>query len=232
RRLSVSERGRLRVRCATRFISSALMSRIRVMSARIVVMSFAKLIAAIISSSQARTATTSGAYGEAFGGSSCTRVLDEPRAANGSPDSRGAYDFFRGCSARLPPRPTSRPGEVEPLEDQAELRSLNRVHRELTSLRELRVKPSSLEALGPHGEAAPVPVEDPHAIEPPGKKDIQMPAQRIVLKDAPHDRREAVEPLATVDGLRGDEDPHARRQVQHDASSTTTRSRRSSSASK
>jgi hypothetical protein len=42
-----------------------------------------------------------------------------------------------------------------------------------------------------------------------------MPAERVVAKHVAHERHQAVGPLAPVDGLRRDEEPHARRKAQH-----------------
>jgi len=77
-RLSVSERGRLRLRWASRLLSSVLISRIRVMRPMMAIINSTNLIDAIIFCNQARTCSRSGTWAEVIGCNVAIQNVDTP----------------------------------------------------------------------------------------------------------------------------------------------------------
>src|SRR5438552_13290443 len=85
--------------------------------------------------------------------------------------------FSSGGSTRLPSSPPTSARQVDPFDDQRQLRRLDRLRREPPVRRKRRAKAADLETLRPHRKAVAVPINQTHAVAALREKDEQVPAQ-------------------------------------------------------
>ena len=102
--------------------------------------------------------------------------------------------------ARLPLRTTSSAGQLDPLENEGELRGLERLDRQ-GALGQRSMESAKLEPLRPHREAVAVPIDDANAITPAREEDVEVPGQRVMDKNGANDCRQAVRAFASIDCL-------------------------------
>src|SRR5580658_10497413 len=109
----------------------------------------------------------------------------------------------RKCrTARLPSWAPTSADQIDALDDQSELRGLDRARRQLAVGRERRAEAPSLESLGPHRESVPIPVHDAYAVGALREEDKEVAAQRSVPEHVAYQHHQAVGAFAAVDWLR------------------------------
>lgn len=81
-----------------------------------------------------------------------------------------------------------------------------------------------LEALVRHDEAAVVPAENLHTVPSPRDEDKEMPGVDVFSPASANECSQAVDAVAQVDGLRGEQDANCTRQEQHGQPSAATSS--------
>src|ERR1700744_2262212 len=173
------------------------------------------LSAATCFSSQRRSSSRSGVYGEV--GVCCIqrvrRVLCSTKSLRGIKKLRRRS---RGLGLPwLPTRAPSLASKINPLDDQGELGGLHVTDGELAIGGKRGAKTAGFEPFRPHRQTIAVPIHNAHTVAPFGKEDEQVAAQWVVAQHVAHEHHQTVGALASVHRLCRDEQPHAWRQAQH-----------------
>src|SRR5579875_353819 len=228
--------GRLRDLVASLRISSVLRSRILVSSATIAATSATTAPLAIMSAMNFSTAPRSGAIALVIGGS-LSLGADTARAAfaataaewKGNSTSLTKIDSHstRGAHvrARRPSLTTSGSAQVDPFEHEQQLGGLDDRATLLGGPGD--AVGALLEALCDQNVPVAIPVQHAHAVGSPREEHVHGARQRVLGELRPHQDRQSVDALATIDARRRDEHSHARRQRQHPRPRRATTSTRS-----
>src|SRR6266852_5349060 len=204
----------------------------RAISAITAATSSTSFMAATRFSSQPRSSSRSGAYGEVG-----VCFIQRVRRVVCSTKSLRRREKLRrrSCGLRLawlPTRAPSRASKINALDDQGELGGLHVADGKPAIGGKSGTKTASFEPFRPHREAVAIPVHDAHAVATFGKENEQVAAQWVELQHVTHEHHQAIGALASVHRLRRNEQPHARRQAQHSvAPSSISTSRLSAPAS-
>src|SRR5437762_2813683 len=132
-------------------------------------------------------------------------------------------------SDRLPPSTAPRAAEVDPVEQDRQLRRVDLVARARPFG---KVESPLSKSPVPETESSTVPPEDFRPITAPAGEEEQVAAEGVVVKGLLDHSGEPIKGPAHVAGLGGDEDLARRRQPDHGRSSRTATRRLSVSASK